>query len=303
MNVSRPHSDSCIDGAVDEYLRSLKAHRYSPKSIDTYGTALSAFAAFLCAENVERVQNVSAKHIERYRCSLIRRSFKPASLATYLRPVKQLFVHLQEQQQLFVNPTDGIPPVRRQRRLLNVPSEENIRRLLAQPDTSTLLGVRDRALLETAYGAGLRRQELSFLKVDDFHVSGQTVRVMGKGSKERVVPTGEAATHWVKSYIETTRRVLQHQQQTDALWLGRGGRPLSYHAPPIILRKYALAADVSVSMHGLRRACATHLLQHGAHPVQIQMLLGHASLKHLSQYLHLSITELKHAHAGSNPGR
>jgi integrase/recombinase XerD len=165
------------------------------------------------------------------------------------------------------------------------------------------VGVRDRAILETAYATALRRQELASLRITDVDLLQRTIRVVGKGSQERVVPLTKEATTWLRCYLDSSRGMLWGKQTTDALWLNRRGRPLAGYSLAIMIQKRTRACGLpEVTPHTLRRACATHMLSNGAHPADLQQLLGHSSLKHLSQYLRLGFRELQTTHAKSRPG-
>ena len=221
----------------------------------------------------------------------------------YLRAVRQLYAHLVGNREAFLNPAADVS-VRVPKTLVPAPTEEEIERLLAHPDTDTPVGIRDRALLETAYGTGARVGELCRLRMADIDLKDKTVRLLGKGKRERVVPLGSKAAKWLSRYLAEARPRLLGTE-TDMLWVGRDGLVLSYPGMRAAVLHHAHAAglDGKCSPHGIRRACATHMLQHGAHPVDIQLLLGHASMRHLSQYLRLSITDIKAAHEQSKPGR
>jgi site-specific recombinase XerD len=132
------------------------------------------------------------------------------------------------------------------------------------------------------------------------------VRVMGKGSKERVVPMGRQSVLWVRQYLQSSRpRLLKERIDVHALWIGHDGTPLHTSRLEMIFGKYRAEAGVetNVTPHAVRRACATHMLRNGAHPVQVQMLLGHATLNTLSQYLQVTIRDLKSMHEQSKVGR
>jgi len=180
-----------------------------------------------------------------------------------------------------------------------------MRVLLGQPDVATPLGLRDRAILETMYSAGIRRQETLDLKVDSVDLERGVARVLGKGQRERMAPLGPAAVEWLGRYLAQARPRLAGAASGDALWLGKNGKPLSGAGLQDMLRAYRKAPNIVtlIGLHSIRRACATHMLRRGASPVTIQMLLGHADMKHLSQYLRLTISDLQRAHAASRVGQ
>ncbi len=129
---------------------------------------------------------------------------------------------------------------------------------------------------------------------------------MGKGKKERVVPLGKHAAYWLKNYLETARPNLCKGPDKQALWISRtSGKKLTSFSIDKLIRKYAKEAGIKkqMSAHTLRRACATHMLLNGAHPVQIQILLGHSTLSSLTQYLKVTITDMKKMHKRSKPGK
>ena len=185
-----------------------------------------------------------------------------------------------------------------------VPSEEEVRRLLGQPDITTPVGMRDRALLETAYGTGARLKELVGLTLDRVVLADQTVRLMGKGSKERLVPLGGPAAEWLGRYLAEARPKLLRVSTSDQLWISLRGDPLGYGGVIAVVRLHARASGMAhpISPHALRRACVTHMLRRGASPAVLQEMLGHASLGSLSQYLQVAIRDIKDMHAHTRPG-
>jgi integrase/recombinase XerD len=291
---------------ADQYLAGLTMRRFSPRTVTLYGTALQDFLLHLADAGRQRAQDITAQDLENYRLALVQRNFAPASLEVYLRSVRQFFGWLEVNQKLFANPAAGLVIPKPPRKLLPAPSEDEIRKLLAQPNVATTCGIRDRTLLETAYATGARREELSRLTVFDVDVDNQRLRVLGKGGKERVLPLGRHAVQWLQRYITQARpKLLKEKLDEPALWIDTHGKQLAYEAFQQILTRHSYAAGIrpAVSPHAMRRACATHMLKNGAHPLQLQMLLGHATLKTLSQYLRLSIAELQQTHKQSNPGQ
>jgi len=292
---------------VDAFLASLHSRNYAEKSINSFRLALDAFLLFLAAQEIRRLQDVTLSHLEAYRSYLVEeRALAPNSVHQYLRVVRKFFAYLEETSVVFMNVAIALELPRFQRSLGHVPSEEEIGLLLATPDTSVPTGLRDRAMMEIAYSTGIRVGELCSLRLHDLQLREHLLRIMGKGRKERLVPLGKTATKWLRRYLAESRSSLQLNKKEDALWLSsRQGKPLQILSVEQSLRRYSRQAGLSptIAPHALRRACATHMLRNGAHPVEVQLLLGHASLKTLSQYLGLTITDLKVAHRNSNPGQ
>jgi integrase/recombinase XerD len=223
----------------------------------------------------------------------------------YFQAIKLFFRHLEERQQIFENPARGLPPIRVRDSLQPVPTEEEMRILLEQPDVATPLGIRNRAILETMYSAGIRRQETASLRVGSVNLAERVIRVMGKGSRERMVPLGPTAVQWLGLYLAEIRPGFAGAASEEALWLAQNGAPLDGNALQAMIVRYGKAPGIvtPIRLHSIRRACATHMLRRGASPAAIQALLGHADMKHLSQYLRLSIADLKRVHAASRVGQ
>jgi integrase/recombinase XerD len=288
------------------YLAWLKHKRYSPQTIRTYGLALDKFRVWMNAQKCYRLTDITETHLEAYRLSMIERGFTEATQEVFMRAVKNLFGWMEKEGTLFLNPARGLVIRQAKPSLPVVIGEDEVKRLLAQPCVTTALGIRDRAILEIGYSCALRRNELASLGIFDPDLDRQTLRVMGKGSKERVLPLGKHATYWLGQYL---RRVRPQLAETcideSALWIGRRARPLSGQGIAVMLKGYGLAAGLKahITPHVLRRSCVTHMLDHGAHPVQLQLMLGHSGMRHLSNYLRMSIRDVKAMHHASNPGK
>ena len=287
---------------IERYLQSLRTRGYSPKSLSLYRLGLRELDAFLAASGAGSVRDVTAGRLSDYRLSLVERGFKPASLAAYLKPVRGLFRWLEQRHEIFLDPAAGLAAPAVPRQLRRVPSEEEMQALLAAPEVSTPRGVRDRAVMETAYATALRQGELVALRVGSVDLDARTVRIMGKGRRERMAPLGSQAALWLARYLADARPRI-HEGAEEALWVGLKG-PLSAEGVTAIFLRHSRTAGISppIRTHAVRRACATHMLRAGAGPAELQALLGHASLRHLSQYLAVTITELRRMHERSRLG-
>jgi integrase/recombinase XerD len=176
--------------------------------------------------------------------------------------------------------------------------------LLAAPDTCTPLGLRDRAMLETLYASGLRVSELVNLKLYEVAFNEGLVRVLGKGSKERLVPLGELAIDWLSRYLAEARNDILKGQQSDALFVTARGGAMTRQMFWQLIKRYAPIAGIDpakLSPHVLRHAFATHLLNHGADLRVVQLLLGHADITTTQIYTHVARERLKALHATHHP--
>ncbi len=291
-----------LGAEITDYLTDLERRRYSPTSIDVYRRALLDMDAFLGARGTRGLNDITADNLADYRLSLFDRGLKASSVVVYIRAVRGLFRWLEDRHRIFINPTVGLI-VRTARQFIQyVPTEAEVRRLLAAP-SGTPAGLRDRAVLEVAYATGARRAENASLTLDSVNSEDATLRIMGKGERERVVPLTTAAVGALARYAKDSRPKFPGAD-TDRLWLGQNG-PLSPDGISYVFLRQCQLAGIKpvIRPHAMRRACATHMLRHGAGPVDIQHLLGHADLKHLSQYLAVSIREMKQAHEQSKLGR
>ena len=288
---------------ADRYLLSLKRQNYSQKSVDTYAWALKDFDKCMARRAISEVRNILQSDLDTYRVDMVDRQFQPASVQVVLRSVRQFFAFLTHEQVLFVNPAAGMVLPKPPRRLLRVPGEAEVLRMMEGFDNGTPIGCRNRAILETAYGSALRVSELAHMTVGGLLLDDGTVRVLGKGAKERLVPIGSRAIHWLRRYLADVRpRLLK--EPSERLWISKNGYPIGSHGVSVVVRQCAKSGGVApISPHGLRRACATHMLDHGADPIILQQLLGHASFKHMGQYLQVSIRDVKAMHAHTRLGR
>ena len=201
------------------------------------------------------------------------------------------------------DPTLGIASARQPERFPKTLSEAQVEALLAAPDVATPAGLRDRAMLETLYASGLRVSELTGLNGLQVGLTEGVVRVIGKGDKERLVPLGEEARHWIVRYLREARPVLLSGRIADALFVTRLGGPMTRQGFWKLIRQYARRAGISapLSPHTLRHAFATHLLNHGADLRVVQLLLGHADISTTQIYTHVARERLRELHRQHHP--
>jgi integrase/recombinase XerD len=205
------------------------------------------------------------------------------------------------------DPTLQLQSAKQALRVPKTLSEAQVEALLAAPDVGTDIGLRDRAMLELMYASGLRVSELVGLKVFQLGLNDNVVRVMGKGSKERLVPYGEVASQCLRNYLAGAREALLAGKQADALFVTTRGTAAGSAMTRVmfwmLVKKYALLADIHtpLSPHTLRHAFATHLLNHGADLRAVQLLLGHADISTTTIYTHVARERLAKLHAEHHP--
>ncbi len=204
---------------------------------------------------------------------------------------------------IHADPTVKLQSARQSLRIPKVLTEPQVEALLAAPDVDTPVGLRDRAMLELIYASGLRVSELVGLRLLNLSLNEGVLRVLGKGSRERLVPFGEVARYWLERYLAQARGAILRAQQSSDLFVTQRGGAMSRVMFWMIVKKHAAAADIRVplSPHTLRHAFATHLLNHGADLRAVQLLLGHADISTTTIYTHVARERLKQLHARHHP--
>ena len=229
---------------------------------------------------------------------------KATSIGRRLSVLRRFYRLQLERAQVREDPTVRVRSPKRPRRLPKNLSEKQVEALLAAPDVDRDLGLRDRAMLEALYAAGLRVSELVGLTRSQVAIDAGIVRVLGKGSKERLVPLGEEAIDWIRRYLSDARPRLAGESKSDHVFLTSRGSPMTRQAFWALIKRYAMVAGIpsaTLSPHVLRHAFATHLLNHGADLRVVQLLLGHADITTTTIYTHVARERLKRLHAEHHP--
>jgi len=228
---------------------------------------------------------------------------KTSTAARRLSGLRRFYRFLLREGVIPEDPSLRIDSPRMPRRLPDTLTEEDVERLLAEPDPEEPLELRDRAMLEILYGCGLRVSELTGLAVDQVNLRQGVVRIAGKGGKERLVPLGEEAVDWLLRYMREGRAILLKGKTSDALFPGNRASSMTRQAFWYRIKLYAGRAGIGkqLSPHTLRHAFATHLLNHGADLRVVQMLLGHSDLSTTQVYTHVARQRLQDLHQAHHP--
>ena len=277
------------EGLLDGYLAALQARKnLSPFTIRNYGTDLRHFFDFL-DEHEAAIGSVDRPLVREYLSALVTSGLASASVARKVSTLRSFYRYLRTEGILDVDPMLGVRGPRRERRLPSFLTEEQVVTLIAAADRETPRGLRDRAVLELLYASGLRVSEVVGVDVAGMDLDERTVRVWGKGARERLVMMGRPAARAVERYLAEGRPRLSRRLE-PALFLNRDGVRLSQRAVQLMVRRCALAAgiDRSVHPHLLRHTFATHLLEGGAELRVVQTLLGHASVNTTQIYMHVT---------------
>lgn len=288
-----------VDAAVQQFLDHLRVEReLSVATLAAYGHDLAALAGFLASRGIDDVRTIRAVDVLEYLANLTAKKISARSQARALVAQRQFFKFLRAERICDTNPTEEIDLPRFGRKLPVFLSLDEVDRLLAAPGRSTPRGLRDSAMLETLYAAGLRVSELVKLRLGDINLDAGYLVAFGKGKKQRIVPLGDAAIATLRGYIEAARSVFLKESSRpseDAIFLTRLGRGMTRQAFWKILTAHARAAGITkaISPHKLRHSFATHLVERGADLRSVQTMLGHADIGTTEIYTHLSRAHLR----------
>lgn len=296
---------SSDSGFLDDYLTYLKYEKnLSKNSIDSYESDLKKFFSFLEMENIEDLSLVDYHLLLKYFDGLDSDNLSGSSLSRYISSIRGFFKFLFTNKFILKNPCELLESRKSRRRLPQVLSLQEIDRIFAKPDCTEVLGLRDRAMLELLYSSGLRESELISLKPGDLLLKEEIIRVFGKGSKERLVPVGKSAIHWIEEYQKYSRPMLVSAKGSENfLFLNNRGGRLSRMGLWKILSKYSIAAGIEkdVHPHSLRHSFATHLIEGGADLRAVQEMLGHSDISTTQIYTHIDRNYVKEVHKNFHP--
>ncbi len=273
-------------------------------TIESYRRDVGQFARWLEETRRSSLLSAAPSDLQRHLAWQVEtRHAKPRTTSRLVSSLKRFFQFAVREGLRKDDPAVDLDSPKLPRSLPKSLSESEVEALLEAPDTGTPQGVRDRAMLETLYASGLRVSELVGLKTMQASLDMGVVRVLGKGSKERLTPLGEEAVAWIDRYQRESRPVLLGGKRTDALFVtGRGG-PMTRQGFWKLVRRYAFLAGIerAISPHTLRHAFATHLINHGADLRVVQLLLGHADISTTQIYTHVARERLKQLHRKHHP--
>ena len=286
---------------IDRFLDALWMERgVSENTLSAYRSDLQKYALWLDKDKCQMVV-AEESHVRNYLASMQGRTAR--TMARHLSSIRRLYSYLVREGMMKHDPSARIEGPKIGRQLPKSLTETEVEELLKAPDIGTSLGLRDRTMLEILYAAGLRVSELISLQLGQVNLRQGVVRVLGKGSKERLVPLGEEAVEWLTRYQQNARVEILGQKISDALFPTKRGDAMSRQAFWYLIKRYAVIAGINktISPHVLRHAFATHLLNHGADLRVVQMLLGHSDISTTQIYTHVARERLKNLHAVHHP--
>ena len=307
-----PTEPVTYESLFSRYLQHLESLNYSPQTLRTLTVYFHRFGEFLTEAKISDLQTVTATTLADFQRWVFYQPTVKGTARTVssqnriLSGMKSFFAFLTQEGYLAHNPAQALRLSKEPDALpKNVLTPEEARRIIEAPDTQTLIGYRDRTLLEVLYATGVRKTELRNLTVDAVNLEEELLRVnKGKGKKDRVVPLSGIACQYLETYLKAIRPELMKGHETDKLFISiRDGMPIGDHGVKHLLNKYVrqLRLKKRVTCHLWRHSCATHLLKNNANLRCVQEMLGHKSLATTERYLRLTITDLKEAHRKFHP--
>lgn len=291
------------DHLLDNYLNYISVEKgLSLNTLESYSRDLNRFVSFLEKSGLDPL---SAGHqdILSFLIHLRNKGLKIRSCTRSLIAVRSFYKYLQREGIYESSPTLKVDIPKYWNKLPVVLNIVEVEKLLEAPDVNVPLGIRDKSMLEVIYATGLRVSELVSLKMENINHQVGYLTTMGKGSKERIVPLGETALHWIKEYIAIVRVSLLKGRSSSVLFLNYAGRKMTRQGFWKIIRSYALKAgiDKKLSPHVIRHSFATHLLERGADLRSLQIMLGHSDISTTQIYTHVNAERLRSVHKQYHP--
>ena len=290
-----------LDSDIEDFLSALLLERgMSEKTCIGYGSDLRLFAAYLKRRKIESAAQVKREDIVAFLANEREKGMKGSTRSRRTAAIRMFFRHLKERRRIVENPSDLMDAPKKALALPRVLSEAEVFAMLDEVKGEDPVSLRDRAILEVMYGCGLRVSELCDLKREDIVADGELLRVLGKGSKERIVPIGGAAGRALTAYLEGSRESFARGDLAEQhVFLTRLGRPFTRQGVFKIVRARAAAVGIAadrISPHVLRHCFASHMLSRGADIRAIQELLGHADIGTTQIYTHVDTARFEEIH-------
>jgi integrase/recombinase XerD len=304
-NIDAESDDDVHDALIDQFTDSLfLSDGLAKNTIESYRRDLVQLDRWLARTKRSTLATLDTTDLQAYFAYRINHDkASPRTTARLTSTLKRFYQYLLREKVVAIDPAAALDAPRIPQSLPKSLSEADVEALLNTPNVSMPLGLRDKAMLETLYAAGLRVTELISLPLAQVSLNQQVVRVIGKGNKERLVPLGQEAAEWITRYIQDARGTILQEQKTDALFVTARGEAMTRQMFWHIIKGHAVKAGIraAISPHVLRHAFATHLVNHGADLRVVQLLLGHADITTTQIYTHVARERLKRIHAEHHP--
>ena len=290
---------------LKDYLALLRYEKnLSENTVNSYRTDINNFLEFAAELKINDLNSVTSNVFIDFFELQRKKGIEGKTTARYMSSLKGFFRFLEDNSYIEKNPMEKLSAVKREIKLPSVLSVAEIDMILKMPVTEETTGLRDKAILETFYSSGLRVSELINLKINDLFFTDEIVRVLGKGSKERIVPMGQNAIYWLKEYLNRSRPILEKKSKSgNYVFLNKRGTKLSRMGVWKIVNYYSNRAGITKEMHPhtFRHSFATHLLEGGADLRAVQEMLGHSDISTTQIYTHVDRNYIKQVHREHHP--
>ena len=287
---------------IDNFLDVLESEKkYSSNTIISYRNDLNLFNIFLVENNIK---NVDYQTIRLYLNFLYEKKYSNRAIARHISSLRSFFKYMKKNNIINDNPMLLISNPKQEKKLPKVVFDNELEKLLATPDINTPIGLRDALILEMLYSTGVRVSELVNIKIKDVNLNGREIRILGKGSKERIVLYGTKCSNLIKDYLNKARnKFINENNVNDYLILSKTGKKINTREIRNIIDKVSKEANLKIhlSPHVLRHTFATDMLNNGADLKSVQQLLGHESLSTTTIYTHVSNERLRKVYLDSHP--
>ncbi len=291
---------AALDALIAGFVLHMESLGLMQSTIAARVRAVRLFCGWCAKEAIEDARAVGRADVDRYLKWLRAQPLAPRTIEHWIAGMRAFFRCLVDTNRLLVSPADHVLLKNLQHLIGPTITAEEANRVLAAPNTSWPIGVRDRAILELLYGTGIRRDELRRLTIFDVDLTGGALRVLGKGGVERMLPLGSKACEWLRTYLENVRqKLIGHKHGRDGeqtLFLEKSGQPMTNYAIGAAVTKHGRVAGVRVSCHALRRTMGTEMLKRGANLASIAKMLGHVHLATTQKYTKVTLVELRGVH-------
>lgn len=284
---------------IDKFINYLKVEKNaSGNTITNYTIDLRDFSKFLGEKGLSDIDHLV---LRRYLAEMRAKNYSKRTVARKLASLRSLFRFLYREGHIKTNPISAIRTPKLDKKLPIVLDVAKVARLVQCPPEDSIAGLRDRAIMETLYSAGIRVSELVGLDLDDVDFISEVIKVLGKGSKERMVPIGSPAVSAIRKYVD--QRGSKAVKDKDAVFLNKSGKRLTDRSVRRVINKYIKLCSIEehISPHSLRHSFATHLLDRGADLRSVQELLGHMNLSTTQIYTHVTMERLKAVYDKAHP--
>ncbi len=293
-----------MEELLGKYVRYLEVERdLSPFTVRNYVTDISHFLNFLKLEEIGSLQNVDHAVVRNYLGQLLDSGMVRTSISRKMSALRSFFRYLNREGFIDNEPLNRVSAPKMEKRLPSFLTSEEVLALLNAADSSSPQGIRDRAVMELLYAAGLRVSEITSLDIGDVELETGQITILGKGSKERMVLMGQPAIEAIRQYLEYGRPKLAGTGDDRALFLNRYGRRIAERRIQYLIKKYARQAGISgkVHPHKVRHTFATHMLDGGADLRVVQELLGHTNLSSTQIYTHVTRSQMRRRYLEAHP--